>query len=491
MNSSSAPLWHGKHGCWFGRTARTNRRLPHAFYKPPLRFARWNRILINPILNTLTGFVQSTSASLAKHPRRVMGAIGVLLLGTGVTAFGIAPLAPDAAKLPVSQVVESLTLEPFVPNTLAAVPLTLFRSDTVRRDDTAQSLLQRLGVNDTAAQNFLRTHPTARQLFSRSSKLVHAETTDRGELLRLTARWLPDEGRTFNRLVIEKQASGLIARLEKGELTASARLVSGTIHSSLFAATDAVNLPDNVAGQLAEIFGSEIDFRRDLRQGDRFSLVYESLEADGETLRAGRVLSAEFINNGREYEAVWFDGEGKQGAYYGFDGQSSRKFFLTSPLEFSRVSSGYGMRFHPISGQRKAHLGVDYAAPTGTPVRTIGEGVVTFAGWQRGYGNVIQIQHKDNQSTLYAHLSRIDVARGQRVEQGVRIGAVGSTGASTGPHLHFEFRVSNMPQDPLAVARQSESISISPTLRARFDAVAQAQRQKLDAAATLQQASAE
>ena len=422
-----------------------------------------------------------------------MGAIGVLLLGTGVTAFGIAPLAPDAAKLPVSQVIEALALEPLPLDTLTAtMPLTLFRSDTVRRDDTAQSLLQRLGVSDTNAQNFLRTDPAARQLFSgHSSKMVHAETTDSGELLRLTARWLPDDGRQFNRLVIEKQASGLGARIETAELTASAQLASGTIHSSLFAATDAANLPDSVAVQLAEIFASEIDFRRDLRQGDRFSVVYETLEADGEAMRAGRVLSAEFINNGREHEAVWFDGEGKKGAYYGFDGQSSRKSYLTSPLEFSRVSSGYGMRFHPISGQRKAHLGVDYAAPTGTPVRTIGDGVVTFAGWQRGYGNVIQIQHKDRQSSLYAHLSRIDVSRGQRVEQGDRVGAVGSTGASTGPHLHFEFRTNDVPQDPLEIARQSENIPINPALRARFEAVAQQQRQQLDAAATLQQASAE
>lgn len=422
-----------------------------------------------------------------------MGAIGVLLLGTGVTAFGIAPLAPDAAKLPVSQVIEALALEPLPLDTLTAtMPLTLFRSDTVRRDDTAQSLLQRLGVSDTNAQNFLRTDPAARQLFSgRSSKMVSAETTDSGELRRLTARWLPDDGRQFNRLVIEKQASGLSARIETAELTASAQLASGTIHSSLFAATDAANLPDSVAVQLAEIFASEIDFRRDLRQGDRFSVVYETLEADGEAMRAGRVLSAEFINNGREHEAVWFDGEGKKGAYYGFDGQSSRKSYLTSPLEFSRVSSGYGMRFHPISGQRKAHLGVDYAAPNGTPVRTIADGVVAFAGWQRGYGNVIQIQHKDRQSTLYAHLSRIDVSRGQRVEQGDRVGAVGSTGASTGPHLHFEFRTNDVPQDPLEIARQSENIPINPALRARFEAVAQQQRQQLDAAATLQQASAE
>ena len=422
-----------------------------------------------------------------------MGAIGVLLLGTGVTAFGIAPLAPDASKLPVSQVIESLALEPLAVDTFAAaVPLTLFRSDTIRRDDTAQSLLQRMGVGDATAQQFLRSDPVAKQLFSgRTGKLVSVETTDRGELLRLTARWLPDDSRQFNRLAIEKQDTGLGSRLETGELTASARLASGTIRSSLFAATDAVNLPDSVAVQLAEIFASDIDFRRDLRQGDRFSVVYETLEADGEAMRAGQVLSAEFINNGREHEAVWFDGEGKKGAYYGFDGQSSRKSYLTSPLEFSRVSSGYGMRFHPISGQRKAHLGVDYAAPTGTPVRTIGDGVVTFAGWQRGYGNTIQIQHKEDKSTLYAHLSRIDVTRGQRVEQGDRVGAVGSTGASTGPHLHFEFRTNNVPQDPLEVARQSENIPINPALRARFEAVAQMQRLQLDAAATLQQASAQ
>jgi len=445
------------------------------------------------LLNTLANIVQATSTSLARHPRRVTGAIGVLLLGTGVTAFGIAPLAPDAAKLPVSQVVEALSLEPLALDTLTpSVPLTLFRSDTVRRDDTAQSLLQRLGVSDAAAQNFLRTDPVAKQLFSgRISKLVSVETTDRGALLRLTARWLPDDSRQFNRLVINQQAPDFSAQLETGELTVSARLASGTIRSSLFAATDAVNLPDSVAVQLAEIFASEIDFRRDLRQGDRFSLVYEVLEADGEPMRAGRVLSAEFFNNGREHEAVWFDGEGRRGAYFGFDGQSSVKSYLTSPLEFSRVSSGYGMRFHPISGQRKAHLGVDYAAPTGTPVRTIGDGVVSFAGWQRGYGNVIQIQHKDRQSTLYAHLSRIDVTRGQRVNQGDRVGAVGSTGASTGPHLHFEFRNNNVPQDPLEIARQSENIPVHPSLRAQFDAVAQLQRQQLDAASTLQQASAE
>lgn len=449
--------------------------------------------MTHALIASLSRIAQATSQSLARHPRRIMGGLGVLLLGTGVTAFGIAPLAPDAAQLPVTQVVQTLDIVPAIGDLLAApVPLTLFRSDTVRREDTAQTLLQRLGVSDREAETFLRSHPTARQLLAgRAGKLVQAEASDRGDLQRLTARWLSSEEGQFNRLVVERTAAGLQARTETDSLQASSKLSSGTIRSSLFAATDAVNLPDSVAVQVAEIFASDIDFRRDLRQGDRFSVVYESLEADGETLRAGRVLSAEFVNNGKTHEAVWFGEDGSKGAFYGFDGQSSRRAFLASPLEFSRVSSGYGMRFHPVLGRNKAHLGVDYAAPTGTPVRTIADGVVSFAGWQRGYGNVIEVSHRDNKSTLFAHLSRIDVKKGARVAQGDFIGAVGSTGMSTGPHLHFEFRDNGVHQDPLAIARRSENIPISAGLRAKFEAVAQVQRRELNAAATLQQASAE
>jgi murein DD-endopeptidase MepM/ murein hydrolase activator NlpD len=451
------------------------------------------RILTHALIASLSRIVLVTSRSLARHPRRIMGGVGMLLLGTGVTAFGIAPLAPDAAQLPVTQVVQTLDIAPTIGDLLAApVPLTLFRSDTVRREDTAQTLLQRLGVSDREAENFLRSDATARQLLTgRAGKLAHAEATDRGDLQRLTARWLSKEEGRFNRLVVERTATGLQARMETDTLQASTKLSSGTIRSSLFAATDAANLPDSVAVQVAEIFASGIDFRRDLRRGDRFSVVYESLEADGETLQAGRVLSAEFVNDGKAHEAVWFGEDNSKGAYYGFDGQSSRLAFLSSPLEFSRVSSGYGMRFHPVLGRNKVHLGVDYAAPTGTPVRTIADGVVSFAGWQRGYGNVIEIDHSGKKSTLYAHLSRIDVKEGARVAQGDFIGAVGSTGMSTGPHLHFEFLDNGVHQDPLAIARQSDNIPINAALRTKFDAVAQAQRLELNAAATVQQASAE
>jgi murein DD-endopeptidase MepM/ murein hydrolase activator NlpD len=468
--------------------------LPNVFVPVRLAHIQWNRVLINQPFLAITQLARALRDSLSRHPRRVMGGVGALLLGTGVTAFGISPMMPDAATLPVTDVFEPLSLNALPDLHLDAnSSLTLYRSDTVRRNDTTQSLLLRLGVVDTQAQDALRNHEGMRMLFNgrTAGKLVSVETNERGELSKLNARWLPDDERQFMRLRVERQGQEFKTWVAPQDLNVSSRVASGIIQSSLFAATDRVDLPDSVAVQLAEMFSSDIDFRRDLRRGDRFNVVYESLEADGEPLRAGRVLSAEFINNGRKHEAVWFQEEGQKGAFYGFDGQSSRKTFLSSPLEFSRVSSGYGMRFHPILGRKKAHLGVDYAAPTGTPVRTIADGVVTFAGTQNGYGNVIVVTHRDNKSTLFAHLSRIDVKRGQRVEQGENIGAVGTTGRSTGPHLHFEFRDKGVHQDPLEIARESENIPISPQLRARFDAVAQLQRQQLDAANSIQQASAD
>jgi len=246
-----------------------------------------------------------------------------------------------------------------------------------------------------------------------------------------------------------------------------------------------------VASQLADLFSGDIDFRRDLRAGDTFNVVYEALEADGEVLKYGRLLSAEFVNNGKAHQLMWFQEPGKKGAYYTFSGQSLRRTFLASPLAFSRVSSGYGMRFHPISGNRRPHLGIDFAAPTGTPVRTVADGTVQFAGWQRGYGNVIFIQHRQERTTVYAHLHRIDVRKGQRVDQGDLIGQVGSTGDSTGPHLHFEYRVRGVHNDPLTLARVNEGEPISTASRAAFTAAAQAMKLKLASAATVVQASAD
>jgi murein DD-endopeptidase MepM/ murein hydrolase activator NlpD len=152
------------------------------------------------------------------------------------------------------------------------------------------------------------------------------------------------------------------------------------------------------------------------------------------------------------------------------------------------VTSGFAMRMHPILNTWKQHNGVDYGAPTGTPVRTIGDGVVEFAGWQNGYGNVIHIKHSNERSTVYAHLSRIDVAKGQRVEQGMTIGAVGQTGWATGPHLHFEVKIDGQQLDPLLVAQQSEAVVVSPSARARFGQLAQSSRAQLGVAETLARA---
>lgn len=468
---------------------------PHA---PPQRFLE-RAILNKNRLPSPATFRDQTLLPIAdwlrQHPRRVGAAVGALLLGTGVTAFGLAPLAQDLDSWPVHQVTENLSLGESFSLLPAQGPsgLVLYRSDTVRRDDTLHSLLQRLGVNDAEALAFLRNDPWARQLLGgRVGKGVTVETNEHHALKRLTARWLdPRDESRFQRLVVQRQGDTLVSQMESAPLTTSVRLASGEIQSSLFAATDQIRLPDLVAVQLAEIFSAAIDFRRDLRRGDRFSLVYETLEADGEPLRSGRILSAEFINDGKAHHAVWFDAQGHQGGYYNFDGESSIREYLASPLAFTRVSSGYGMRFHPVHGDRRAHLGVDYAAPTGTAVRTIGDGVVQFAGWQRGYGNVVFIAHRKRHTTVYAHLSRIDVRQGQRVEQGESVGAVGCTGVCTGPHLHFEFRDNGVPTDPLVALRNSESVALPTALRPQFEAVATLQRQKLDAASTLRQASAE
>ena len=448
---------------------------------------------------TTTGaaLLDRISQGIQKHPKRITALLAALLLTGGGGAFAVASLAPDPADLPVRMIEQSID-SLASGNTLAALTeqpgFSLFRSEQVRSSDSAESLLQRLGVADPSAAAFLRRDSaTQRNLLGRTGRLVSAETTDDHRLLRLTARWAPDDSGYFKRLVIEKTDSGFASRIETAQLTASSRLVGGVIQSSLFAATDNAHIPDAVAVQVAELFSGDIDFRRSLRKGDRFSIVYETLEADGEPLRSGRVISAEFLNNGKSHQALWFQEPGSaKGAYYTLDGQSMRRAYLATPLEFSRVSSGFSMRFHPILQKWRAHLGTDFAAPTGTAVRTVGDGVVEFAGVQNGFGNVIYVKHRNQHVTVYAHLSRINVKQGQSVAQGENIGAVGSTGWATGPHLHFEFRVNGQHQDPMTIARQSESAEpVSTAARPAFERLAAVMRTELASAELIQQASAE
>ncbi len=440
--------------------------------------------------------------SLQRHPRHVLGSLAVLLLGTGATAFAVSTLVPDPSTVPVRQVIEDVeplprgaAVQPLLnssePKEIA--PFVLYRSDTTRSNDTADSMLRRLGILDIAAVQFIKSDALARQtLLGRAGRSVTAEVDSNNALSKLAARWTQDDSANYQRLVIERKQGVLTSRVETAALQASTRLASGTIKSSLFAATDESRIPDAVAVQLAEIFSGDIDFIRALRKGDRFSVVYESLEADGEPLRSGRVLSADFANAGRMYSAVWFHEQGaSKGQYYTLEGNSLRKAFLASPLEFSRMTSGFGGRLHPIAKQFRMHNGVDYAAPTGTPIRSVGDGVVEFAGMQRGYGNVVEIMHRDGKSTLYAHMSRIAVSKGQRVGQGDNIGAVGSTGWSTGPHLHFEFRVKGVHHDPMTLAHENNTVPLSAASRPAFDRMANLVRRDLAAATSLTLASAQ
>jgi murein DD-endopeptidase MepM/ murein hydrolase activator NlpD len=232
---------------------------------------------------------------------------------------------------------------------------------------------------------------------------------------------------------------------------------SGEIRSSLFAATDAVGMPDSVATQMADIFGGDIDFHRDLRRGDRFSVVYEMLYSQGQPARTGRILTAEFVNNGKMFSAIWFESKEGQG-YYTAAGKNIRKAFLRSPLEFSRVTSGFtSSRFHPILQTWRAHKGVDYGAPIGTRVKATGDGIVEFVGKQGGYGNLVVIRHQGRFTTHYGHLNGFasGLRKGTRVSQGDIIGYVGKSGWATGPHLHYEFRINDVHQNPLSVALPS------------------------------------
>ncbi|MDD5332421.1 MAG: peptidoglycan DD-metalloendopeptidase family protein [Rhodoferax sp.] len=465
--------------------------------------------MINSLVDAGTAFLTFSGRTVKQYPKRITAFVAALLLAGGGGAFAVATLAPDASELPVREVLESVpTLALNIPSDLDLQTLKLFRSEVTRSSDTADTLLSRLGVDDASAAAFLRSDTIARQiLLGRNGRNVTAETDDNNHLLKLSARWSPEDNGNFNRLVLEKTPQGFQSRIEIAALTASSRLASGTIQSSLFAATDDAKIPDSIATQLAEIFSGDIDFHRALRKGDRFSVVYETLEGDGEPLRTGRVLSAEFVNNGKTFQAMWFkdsvtagaptadasraaDARGK-GGYYTLDGQSLRRAFLASPMEFSRITSGFKMRFHPILQTMRAHQGVDYGAPTGTPVRSVGDGVVEFAGVQNGYGNVIILKHRNNYNTVYAHLSRINVRKGASVSQGQTIGAVGATGWATGPHLHFEFRVNGVYRDPLTIARQSESIPVSASAKPMFTRLAAENRIALAAAASVQQSSAQ
>ncbi len=364
-----------------------------------------------------------------------------------VAAFG---LAPDTTldTVPQQRFARDLALPAI---TLPVADEAYWQEERVRRGDTVGSVLARVSVEDSAAQHFLRTDAGARPFYQlRPGKPLRVKTDAGGRMLAL--RYLTQSGAL---LTIERIGDGFVSRSKTPDVAVSLELRSNEIRGSLFGAADAVALPDAVTMQLADIFSGDIDFLHDLRRGDRFSVVYEMRRIDGEAAGAGQIVAAEFVNKGVSYRAfLWRAPDGAEG-YYGEDGKSLKKAFLRSPVEFTRVTSGFSLaRFHPFLQTWRAHKGVDFAAPSGTPVHAAGAGKVVFAGQQGGYGNVVMLEHGGAYSTVYAHLSRFapGIKPGARVSQDNVVGYVGMTGWATGPHLHYEFRVDNVQKDPLTIA---------------------------------------
>ena len=258
----------------------------------------------------------------------------------------------------------------------------------------------------------------------------------------------------LSQVQVTRTESGYQPQLIEREPERRAKQASAEIKNSLFLAAQRANLPENITMELAGIFGWDIDFALDIRRGDQFSVLYEDLYLDGERIGTGNILAAEFINDDKQHQAVRYTDKQGRTDYYSADGRSMRKTFLRTPVEFSRISSRFSLgRKHPILNRIRAHKGVDYAAPRGTPVKATGAGKIVLRGKKGGYGKTVVIQHGSRYSTLYAHLNSYarGLKHGSRVQQGQIVGYIGSTGLATGPHLHYEFLVNGVHRNPLTV----------------------------------------
>lgn len=341
----------------------------------------------------------------------------------------------------------------------------------IQQGDTLASILQRLMVHDASALSFLRTdYPS--QLISKQLNLrknVVASISSLGDLQSLIFPLVSDSDRF---LVIERQSDFFTTNEKRLPLEKQIVTKTAEIRHSLFGASDEVEIPEKIALQLTNIFSGDIDFQRGLRKGDRFSVVYEVFTYLGRPVKTGRILAAEFLNNGEIYRAAWFSSSTDEGRgdYYTAEGKSIHKDFLRSPLEVSRVTSGFTeSRFHPVLNKWRAHKGIDYGAPVGTHVKSTGDGTIEFLGRKGGYGNAVIVRHKNNYTTLYGHLSGFapGIRQGSRVNQGDVIAYVGATGLASGPHLHYEFRINDVHKNPLEVIF-SDAQPLSTAQKANF-----------------------
>lgn len=414
------------------------------------------------------------------HARKIrlrwLVAVSALPLFGIVAAFGVAPQT-DTTNIPVSTVIENLPISAKAIQADNSMPATAYwRDERIEAGDTVAKILERLGASSEESAAFLRNTEATRALAQiKPGKHIQAETNDTGELL-----WLRHVDAAGTLLQISKTGQVFSVSQQQAALETRTMMKSGEIRYSLFGATDAAGVPDAIATQMAELFSTDIDFHQDLRQGDNFKVVYEVQYSNGEPVMTGRILAAEFTNAGHTYRTVYFQQPNGKGEYYTPDGKPLKKAFLRSPIEFSRISSGFSRRFHPILKQWREHKGVDYAAPAGTKIKAVADAVVDFVGRKNGYGNFILLKHSGNFTTAYAHLSAFasGLRRGEKISQGDVIGYVGSTGWATGPHLHYEFRIAGVAINPLT-AKIPTAFPISAQYQSLFFNTAQPMVAKL------------
>jgi murein DD-endopeptidase MepM/ murein hydrolase activator NlpD len=399
----------------------------------------------------------------SKNPSRIKvlamrGALCIAVAGTGTglwlaTHHGSASLDSSTASQEVDVPPAAIVAAP-----VAATPPPVIAQQAsvasiievvVGRNDTLDAIFRRMSLNkaDLAA---IRNLPGIRQSldFLKPGDAIKLTHTD-GDIQELTRK--VSETQTLD---VVRQNDGFEAKMIDNPVEIRVRTATATIDSSLFQAAGAADMSDTVALKLAGIFGWDIDFVLDIREGDRFTVTYQQIYQAGQYLRDGEVLAAEFVNNGRRYRAVRFVSDSGSAGYYTPDGAAMRKAFLRAPVDFTRVSSAFNPhRLHPILNTIRGHMGTDYAAPTGTPVHAAGDGHVSFAGQRGGYGNALILSHGSNVSTLYGHMSRFarNMHIGTHVQQGDVIGYVGMTGLATGPHLHYEYLMNGVHKNPQTV----------------------------------------
>jgi murein DD-endopeptidase MepM/ murein hydrolase activator NlpD len=434
----------------------------------------------------------------------VIAALLALACGSAATALSLAPTGQTStsslnvrafSKIEAS---EPTTIESLVDSAQAALPMPsrFVQTEKVRRAETLATLLSRLGANDQEFMSFVRKDPVAKKIMQlQPGRMVQAEIDEQGRVLKFNYRLAPTQARpgaltiVATKIAIVRQNDKLSASQTQITIEKRIETRSAEIQSTFFAATDAAGIPDSIVVRLADILGTEVDFQRDIRKGDKLRVVYEALSEEGglDAPVAGRILAVEMTTRGRRHEAVWFD---KTKEYFNFSGKSLNKAFLRNPLEFTRVSSGFTeSRMHPIFKDWRAHKGVDFSAPLGTKIKASGTGVIDFVGRQGGYGNVVIIKHQNKLTTLYAHLNTFEsgLKVGQKINQGDVLGEVGRTGWATGPHLHYEFRIDGVPTDPLGGELPIAS-TLSPSERRALGELTSSMRGQLDKVSVQKQA---